>query len=194
MHEEQYWWKSLFQTERADRIARYYIRLILFFSALLVTLWDFVLIQGMPIRLSLVNVAGLGLFLIGVYIRVVAMRTLAKYFLTDLRTLQNHRLIKHGIYKHIRHPAYLGTVLFSIGISLIFSSLYGFLLMLVLFPSYLYRIRIEESVLLEEFGEEYREYMKKTKKIIPFIYWMRAKSGLRFATVCLSIGMVVEWS
>ena len=160
----------MFQTERADRIARYYIRLILFFSALLVTLWDFVLIQGMPIRLSLVNVAGLGLFLIGVYIRVVAMRTLAKYFLTDLRTLQNHRLIKHGIYKHIRHPAYLGTVLFSIGISLIFSSLYGFLLMLVLFPSYLYRIRIEESVLLEEFGEEYREYMKKTKKIIPFIY------------------------
>jgi protein-S-isoprenylcysteine O-methyltransferase Ste14 len=129
-----------------------------------------VLIQGMPIRLSLVNVAGLGLFLIGVYIRVVAMRALGKYFLTDLRTLQNHRLVKQGIYKHIRHPAYLGTVLFSIGIPLIFSSLYGFLLMLVLFPSYLYRIRIEESVLLEEFGEEYQEYMKKTKKIIPFIY------------------------
>jgi len=90
--------------------------------------------------------------------------------LTDLRTLQNHRLIKHGIYKHIRRPAYLGTLLFSIGISLIFSSLYGFLLMLILFPSYLYRIRIEESVLLKEFGDEYREYMKKTKKIIPLIY------------------------
>ena len=158
------------QTEKTDKIAGYYIRLILFFSALLVTLWDFVLIQGMPIRLSLVNVAGLGLFLIGVYIRVVAMRTLGKYFLTDLRTLQNHRLIKHGIYKHIRHPCYLGTILFSIGIPLIFSSLYGFLLMLALFPSYLYRIRIEESVLLEELGDEYREYMKKTKKIIPIIY------------------------
>ena len=124
----------------------------------------------MTIRLSLVNVAGLCLFLIGVYIRVVAMRTLGKYFLTDLRTLQNHRLIKHGIYRHIRHPAYLGTLLFTIGIPLIFSSLYGLLLMLTLFPSYLYRIRIEESVLLEELGDEYREYMKKTKRIIPFIY------------------------
>ena len=158
------------QTKRVDRIAQYYIRLILFFSAILVAFLDFVLIQEMTIRFILVNVAGLGLFWIGVYIRVVTMRTLGKYFLTDLRTLQNHTLIKHGIYKHIRHPAYLGTVLFSIGISLIFSSLYGFLLMLVLFPSYLYRIRIEESVLLEEFGDEYREYMKKTKQIIPFIY------------------------
>ena len=166
---------SLFQTERVDKIARYYIRIILLFLGLIVTLWDFVLIQEMAVRLILVNAAGLGVFLIGVYIRVVTMRTLGKYFLTDLRTLQNHRLIKHGIYKHIRHPAYLGTVLFSIGIPLIFSSLYGFLLMLALFPSYLYRIRIEESVLLEEFGDKYREYMKKTKKIIPFIYWMHAR-------------------
>jgi len=158
------------QTKNADKIAGYYIRLILFFSALIVTLWDFVLIQKMAVRLSLVNVAGLGLFLIGVYVRVVAMRTLGKYFLTDLRTLRNHRIIKHGIYRHIRHPCYLGTILFSIGIPLIFSSLYGFLLMLVLFPSYLYRIRIEESMLLEELGDEYREYMKKTKKIIPLIY------------------------
>ena len=124
----------------------------------------------MAVRLSLVNVAGLGLFLMGVYMRVVAMRTLGEYFLTDLRTERDHRLVKHGIYEHIRHPAYLGTVLFSVGIPLIFSSLYGFLLMLILFPSYLYRIRIEESVLLKEFGDEYREYMKKTKKIIPLIY------------------------
>jgi protein-S-isoprenylcysteine O-methyltransferase Ste14 len=156
--------------KRADKIARYRIRLILFFSALFVSLWDFVFIQEMAIRSILVNVAGLGLFLIGVYMRVVAMRTLDKFFLTDLRTLQNHRLIKHGVYKYIRHPAYLGTSLFSIGIPLIFSSLWGFLLMLALFPSYLYRIRLEESVLLEKFGDEYREYQKKTKRIIPFIY------------------------
>ena len=161
---------SLSQTERVDKIARRNIRIILFFLGLIVTLLDFVLIQEMAVRFILVNVAGLGLFLIGVYVRVVAQRTLGKYFLTDLRTLQNHRLVKHGIYRYIRHPAYLCTVLFSIGISLIFSSLYGFLLMLALFPSYLYRIRIEESVLLEEFGDEYREYMKKTKRILPFIY------------------------
>ncbi|MFQ6077173.1 MAG: methyltransferase family protein, partial [Candidatus Bathyarchaeia archaeon] len=56
------------------------------------------------------------------------------------------------------------------GIPLFFSSLYGFLLMLGLFPCYLYRIRIEENMLLEKFGDEYREYIKKTKKIIPFVH------------------------
>jgi protein-S-isoprenylcysteine O-methyltransferase Ste14 len=157
-------------SEREEKIARYRIRLIWFFSALIVTLLDFVLIQKVAIRCILVSVVGLGLFLTGIYIRVVAMRTLDKFFLTDLRTLKNHRLVKHGVYKYIRHPAYLGTWLFSIGIPLIFSSLYGFLLMLVLSLSYLYRIRLEETVLLKEFGDEYREYKKKTKKIIPFIY------------------------
>jgi protein-S-isoprenylcysteine O-methyltransferase Ste14 len=156
--------------KRADKIARYRIRLILFFSALFVTLWDFVLIQEMAISSISVNLVGLGLFVIGVYIRVMAVRTLDKYFLTDLTTLQNHRLVKHGVYKYIRHPAYLGTLLFSIGVPLIFSSHYGFLLMLALFPCYLYRIRLEESVLLEKFGDEYREYKKKTKKVVPFIY------------------------
>ncbi|MFQ5712267.1 MAG: methyltransferase family protein [Candidatus Geothermarchaeales archaeon] len=70
----------------------------------------------------------------------------------------------------MRHPAYLGSLLLSPGIPLIFSSFYGFLLILWIIPCFLYRIRIEESMLLEKFGDEYREYMKETKKIIPFIY------------------------
>jgi len=37
-------------------------------------------------------------------------------------------------------------------------------------PLTLYRIGVEERMLIERFGDEYREYMKKTKKIIPFIY------------------------
>ena len=159
----------MFQRRKVDWLYKILSRLV-YFSAFLVTLWDFVQIQEITIRLSLVNVTGGCLFLIGICLRVVAIRTLGKYFLTDLKTLQDHRLIKQGIYKHIRHPAYLGTLIFSIGIPLIFSSLYGFLLILALFPIYLYRIRIEESMLLKEFGDEYLEYMKKTRKIIPFIY------------------------
>jgi len=42
--------------------------------------------------------------------------------------------------------------------------------MLGFIPCFLYRIRIEERVLLEEFGNEYREHMKKTKKMIPYVY------------------------
>lgn len=161
--------KSLFQTKRADKVFMILGSLV-FFSALLVTLWDFVKIQEMTYRLSLVNVVGLVLFSIGVSIRLVARRTLGKYFSSGLKTTQKHELIKHGIYKHIRHPAYLGSLLLSPGVPLIFSSLYGFLLILGIIPCFLYRIRIEESMLIEKFGNEYWEYMKETKKIIPFIY------------------------
>jgi len=60
--------------------------------------------------------------------------------------------------------------MYSIGIPLIFSSLYGFLLMLGLTPLFLYRIKIEEKMLIKRFGEEYKEYIKKTKKLLPLIY------------------------
>jgi len=161
--------KSLFQTKREDW--SFVIPATLVFAlGLLVTGWDFVLVQGMIYRFDIVNLVGLALFAVGVFIRLMARRTLGRYFSHCLRMLQKPELIKHGIYKHVRHPAYLGSLLLSPGIPLIFSSLYGFFLMLGLIPCFLYRIRIEESMLLEKFRNEYREYMKKTKKMIPYIY------------------------
>ena len=143
---------------------------LIFFSSLLITLWDFIQIQEMSYRLSIVNVPGLALFLIGIIMRRVAKRTLGNFYSYGLRTTKKQELIKHGIYKHIRHPTYLAMLIYSPAIPLIFSSLYGFLLMLGLIPCTLYRIKIEETMLLEKFGDEYREYMKKTKKIIPSVY------------------------
>jgi len=138
--------------------------------ALLVTAWDFVQVQRMIYRLGIVNAVGLSLFSSGVSMRIVARKTLGKYFSSGLKTPQKHELIKHGIYRYIRHPAYLGSLMLSPGIPLFFSSLYGFVLMLGLIPCFLYRIKIEEKMLIEEFGDEYRNYMKETKKLIPFIY------------------------
>ena len=161
--------RLLFQTKREDWDFVIPASLI-FFAALLVTFWDFIQIQEMAYRLSLVNLVGLGLFFTGVAIRRVAKRTLGKYYSYGLRTMKKQELIKHGIYEHIRHPTYLAMLIYSPAIPLSFSSLYGFLLMLGLIPCTLYRIRIEESMLLEKFGDEYREYMRQTKKMIPFIY------------------------
>jgi protein-S-isoprenylcysteine O-methyltransferase Ste14 len=157
------------QTRRADRWFIISATLI-FVLALLVTVWDFVQVQRMIYRFGIANAVGLGLFLIGVSIRIVARRTLSEYFSSGLKTSQKHELVKHGIYRHIRHPAYLGSLLLSIGIPLIFSNLYGFSLMLGLVPCFLYRIKIEESMLIEKFGNEHREYMKQTKKMIPSIF------------------------
>lgn len=119
---------------------------------------------------GIINVLGLILFLIGLTIRLIGKRTPGKYYSQGLRTLAGHELIKKGFYRYIRHPIYLASIIYGTGVPLFFSSLYGFFIMLGLIPLILYRIKIEERMMFEEFGEEYIEYMKKSKKLIPYLY------------------------
>lgn len=143
---------------------------LIFFSALLVTLWDFIQIQEMMYRLQFVNVVGLSSFVIGIAIRRVAKRTLGKHYSYVLKTEQKSDLIDYGIYKHIRHPIYSAMLMYCIAIPLIFSSVYGFLFMLWVIPCTVYRIKIEENMLIEKFKNRYKDYMNHTKKLIPYIY------------------------
>ena len=57
-----------------------------------------------------------------------------------------------------------------IGVPMYASSLFGLLTMSALIPLVLNRIRIEERMLTDEFGDAYRKYRKATSKLIPFIY------------------------
>lgn len=95
---------------------------------------------------------------------------MGRYFSARLRTLHEHQLVTQGIYSRVRHPAYTGNLLFWFGTALLFSSWYGFLMFLLLIPCFIYRIKVEERMLIEEFGGEYLEYMKRTKKLLPYVY------------------------
>ena len=139
-------------------------------SALSVTAWDFVKLQESMYTPSPGSIVGLLLFIIGLVIQLVAWRTLRQSYSWTLEIKEGHRLIKHGIYKHTRHPIYLGTIMRIIAIPLFLSSLYGLLSMSALIPFIFYRIRVEERMLIEEYGNEYRKYMENTRKLIPFVY------------------------
>jgi len=159
----------LFETEKEDRLF-VVLASIVSFVALPVFLWEFVTVQGMVFRFNVFSVAGLVLFVVGVSIRLVGKRTLGKHYSYGLRVLPDHKLVTGGIYKYVRHPISLAVLVYDPGIPLIFSSLYGFLITLALIPLILYRIEIEERMLLQRFGDEYRDYMRRTKKLIPFLY------------------------
>ena len=81
----------------------------------------------------------------------------------------NGVLVKKGVYRYIRHPQYTGLLLLSFGMM----SEWATLPMLILFPimisMYVRLAKKEESDMILEFGNEYREYMKDTKRFIPFI-------------------------
>jgi len=159
----------LFETEREDRVFVVLASLVFFF-ALFVSFWEFVAVQGMVFRFSVLSVSGLILFVVGVGIRLAGKRALGKYYSYGLRVLPDHKLVTSGIYKYVRHPISLAVLVYGPGIPLIFSSLYGFLITLALSPLVLYRITIEERMLIQKFGDEYRDYIKRTKKIIPFLH------------------------
>jgi protein-S-isoprenylcysteine O-methyltransferase Ste14 len=107
----------------------------------------------------------------GLIVRWVAILQLGNSFTVDVAITNTAGLKTDGIYKRIRHPSYSGILMIIVGFSAIMSSLYSFLVLVIpVFTAIIYRISIEEKVLLNEFGESYHKYSADTKKLIPFIY------------------------
>lgn len=114
---------------------------------------------------------GLALFIISCWIRWWGFKSLGKYFNPRVSVYENHRLVTDGAYSKIRHPLYLGSLVSFIAVPAVFNS-WGALLIIILttIPALIYRIKVEEEFLVSHFGDEYRNYILRTKKIIPGIW------------------------
>ena len=108
---------------------------------------------------------------VGVSIRWVAVATLGRQFTLQVTIIKDHRIIDRGIYKSIRHPAYLGSLISLIGLGFALENWISLLILLILpLVAILYRIKVEEKALLQHFGTQYEEYRKRTKKLLPKLY------------------------
>ncbi len=120
---------------------------------------------------NLLTYFGLVLIIAGIIIRFAAIRTLGKFFTVNLSIDHEHRLVNNGLYKYIRHPAYSGSMLSFLGRGLNFNNwLCLFVIIIPVFSAFIYRIRVEEHLLIQQKELNYRGYIKHTKKLIPFIY------------------------
>ncbi len=114
--------------------------------------------------------AGIIILLLGVGIRQWAVAVLGKYFSHVVGIQKDQKVIDIGPYHYVRHPSYTGILLIQIGIALMFQSWAAVLVAVISFSlAYGHRIRKEEKFLVEELGDDYRKYMTKTKRIIPFL-------------------------
>ena len=117
------------------------------------------------------SLVGTLLALVGVMIRQRAVQTLKQYFTLNVTILDDHQIVKRGLYKTIRHPSYTGYLLRYLGGGLAFANWLSLILVfLPTFVALLYRMRVEEAALTETFGSEYTDYLKHTKRLIPKIY------------------------
>ena len=140
------------------------------YDGLVPVLWNLVTQPSSLSTLSTQSIVGLVLFVGGLTTALVAVSTLRRFYSSALVIREDHQLITHGIYRFTRHPIYLGVIVACMGIPVYASSWLGLATMSALIPIVLNRIRIEERMLTEEFGDDYRTYQKTTSKLIPFIY------------------------
>lgn len=96
-------------------------------------------------------------------------KALGRYWSVSLQMREDHRLISEGVYARIRHPMYTAFWLWGIAQAMLlpnwvagFSGIVGF--------GALYALRVgpEEEMLVQTFGQEYRDYMARTGRLTPW--------------------------
>ncbi|WP_131536533.1 methyltransferase family protein [Pedobacter nototheniae] len=114
---------------------------------------------------------GMLIAILGFILRFVAIQQLGKSFTVDVQIAKNQQLKQDGLYATLRHPSYTGVLMAFLGLAITFSNWLSLVVICIpIFIAFIYRITIEENVLKNEFGDEYVEYCKKTKRLIPYLY------------------------
>jgi len=114
---------------------------------------------------------GVGLVLLGSAIFIWARSALGVNYSGHVSVTAGQKLVQTGPYRIVRHPAYAGYLLMALGVSLGYASLIGCTSTLfLLLPAVVYRIRIEDRLLDRHFGTHFKEYARRTRRLIPGIW------------------------
>jgi len=114
---------------------------------------------------------------LGVLIYVLALAwvywsfaTLGKQHSAEVTIQEDHQFITEGPYRWVRHPMYLGLIVFPAGAGLAFGSWIGIAIPLLLTGLFAWRIADEEKLMHQEFGERWETYRRRTWRLVPFLY------------------------
>lgn len=111
---------------------------------------------------------GTVVFAFSLWITFRAHVDLGNNWTPTVQICEEHTLVTSGIYHTLRHPIYAAQILWGIAQLLVLHNwIVGPLALITFLPIFLYRIPREEQMMLDNFGDGYRDYMKQTGGIIP---------------------------
>lgn len=114
---------------------------------------------------------GIALMLAGTAFRFYAMWVLGKSFTYYVAVHDKQEVVEAGPYHYIRHPSYTGALIIFVGLGLALGNWAGLLALLVCVGiAYAYRISVEESALAATLGDPYLGYMRRTRRLVPFLF------------------------
>lgn len=98
-------------------------------------------------------------------------KALGRNWSVSLDVRETHKLVTHGVYARVRHPMYTAFWLWAAAQALLLPNWVAGLAGLVGFGTlYVFRIGREERLMLDAFGDEYRAYMGRTARLVPWLY------------------------
>jgi len=132
---------------------------------------EYIYLDPMLPRTGGMQILGLTLLILAAALRLWTRHAIKGMYSGHVEVALDHKLVTTGPYRAIRHPGYAGFVLLCLGIATGYSSLIGLgAIPLLLIPGLAYRIRVEEHLLEAHFGEDFRTYARRVKKLIPGIW------------------------
>lgn len=119
-----------------------------------------------------------GVYWLGIILLIAAgilrrhcFRMLGESFTGVVLVNANQPIVERGAYKWIRHPSYSAAYLLYFALGLVLTNWSSIIeLVVAAIVMYTYRISVEERVLVENLGDPYVQYQRRTKKLIPFLY------------------------
>lgn len=106
--------------------------------------------------------------IVSLWMMSASLRALGKQWSLQARVLENHKLVREGPYRLVRHPIYTGMLGMIVAGGLAWSHWTGFLIALLLFGiGTAIRVRSEEKLLREQFGAQFDDYKRSVPAVLP---------------------------
>jgi protein-S-isoprenylcysteine O-methyltransferase Ste14 len=128
------------------------------------------IVYGILYRVRWAQAVGIAVTAAGLLFAVWARVHLGKYWSAMITLKDEHKLIRSGPYRFVRHPIYTGFIAGAIGSAITIGSGDAWVGVAILVPTCLVKIWREEKFLATEFGEEYLQFCSDVAMIVPFVW------------------------
>jgi len=114
---------------------------------------------------------GIAILAAGSMLRRYCFRALGRFFTGNVKVQADQTVIENGPYRFVRHPSYTGGMLMYLGTGLALTNWLSALILVGMGAiTYAYRVHVEEQALGTSIGQPYLEYMRRTKRFVPFVF------------------------
>ena len=118
---------------------------------------------------QMARIIGLAFYLIFSWLQIWTTKIMGNNYLQDIAIKKDHQLVTNGPFKLVRHPQYLSQIIMDIGGAVATLSFILAPIAIIQIPFLFMRASLEDKLLEKHFGENFRNYKKKSGQIIPFI-------------------------